>query len=65
MAEDLKTLSEDIDKMVANKNEKSPHMSPRSIRPQTTIYKNVEDAKKAQENPEFDFVENRIKEILR
>ena len=64
IAGDLRLLSEDIDKMISNKEGEAPHMSPNSIQPQTRIYKDVSEAKEAQENPEIAFVKGKLKDIL-
>jgi hypothetical protein len=74
VSDEFKTLSTDIDKIIAKKKNElnnpgkediSKSLSLKSLQPRTKLYKNKQEIVEAQKNPEFDFIKKQIEEILK
>ena len=69
MAEDLKILSSDIQKIAENKKSDKPKdfkkTSLKSLQKVTKLYKNKEEIDNAKKNPEVDFVLKKLEDIFR
>ena len=64
MATDFKVLEDDMQKLLSNEKPDMPKRSLNSIQPRTRIYKDVAEAKRAQDDPVPDFIERKIEDIL-